>query len=314
MASSPEQEMLIEIEGNTILVSGVQITPDMATEMLALNHNNRVIRKVYARGLAETLKHGDFTFNGATIVISDEGHLLDGQHRLKAIEMSGIAAWVLVVRGVPAEAMPTIDQGTPRTAADILRWMNSDTRNAKQMTAIARIVMLLQGNNDYQKRESVAAFAHDQEELIQFAAALGNSLANSARSTSFLTIRQGSRMGGKSAVAASMLGTLAYYLEAGGAHSKHIETFLRSVIENVADPQTPKLIQALRRRWAGDSPFNAASNSAKDIATDLDVAVGAFNAWMQCTDLAKLQARRDGFSPSDWFEIRPVVTSTRRKG
>jgi len=312
MDPNTDREMLIDIEGNAILVSGVLLTPADATELLALNHNNRRVRGAYVRGLAETLRQGEFTFNGATIVISDEGHLLDGQHRLKAIESSGVPAWTLVVRGVSSAAMPTIDQGTPRTAADILNWLDADTKNAKQMAAVARVVMLLQGNPEFTRRESVAAFAHENSEPLAWAATLGVSLSNAARKTSFLTLRQGSRMGGKSAVAAAMLGTLCFYLDSSGARREHVETFLRRVIENIADEHTPKLIQAVRRRWAGDSPFNTASNNSREIATDLDVAVNAFNAWMQMTDMTKLQVRRDGHAPADWFEVRPAVVHTRR--
>ena len=55
MDPNTDREMLIDIEGNAILVSGVQITPAEATEMLALNHKNRTIRRAYVRGLAEKI-------------------------------------------------------------------------------------------------------------------------------------------------------------------------------------------------------------------------------------------------------------------
>lgn len=161
METNTDREMRIEIEGNVILVSGVRITPEQATELLALNHKNRTIRKTYVKGLAETLKHGQFTFNGATIVISDNGHLLDGQHRLKAIETSGVPAWTLLVRGVPAEAMPTIDQGTPRTAADILNWMNGDIKNAKQRAAVASTVCRVCGRGGLSKLEREHGCVHE---------------------------------------------------------------------------------------------------------------------------------------------------------
>ncbi|MCD8302561.1 MAG: hypothetical protein LUC44_06035, partial [Prevotellaceae bacterium] len=54
------------------------------------------------------------------ITFSEEGRLLNGQHRLKAVVKSGKTVRMAVMRGVSVKDFSVIDTGMMRTSSDIL--------------------------------------------------------------------------------------------------------------------------------------------------------------------------------------------------
>lgn len=100
-------------------VEVMEITPEVARQLLERGGQNRPIkRKVshYAREMAE----GRWILNGSTIVLNEQGEVLDGQHRLLACIEAGISFQTVVVYDVPRSAFVTIDAGMPRSLADDL--------------------------------------------------------------------------------------------------------------------------------------------------------------------------------------------------
>lgn len=98
----------------------VAITPILAGLLLQRNPDNRTISKKRLTEIRADLESGKWVFNGETIIVSSEGMLNDGQHRLTACRDSGVTLRALVVFGVSRSARLTTDQGTARTAADYL--------------------------------------------------------------------------------------------------------------------------------------------------------------------------------------------------
>ena len=97
-----------------------RITPEHAAEMLSRNTKNRSISRPHVISLVKTMTAKDMVFNGQAIVVSEDGELLDGQHRLKACVESGIPFDTLVVYGVKQSAFATIDSGRKRSVGDFL--------------------------------------------------------------------------------------------------------------------------------------------------------------------------------------------------
>jgi len=97
------------------------LSPDAAAILLE-NHNfkNRGIKKHQKAFLQRQIKDGKFVYNGETIIVGDNGQILNGQHRLAACVAAGTAIEVLIVFGVPASAFVTVDQGARRNGADVL--------------------------------------------------------------------------------------------------------------------------------------------------------------------------------------------------
>lgn len=99
----------------------VQVTPEMARELLTKNTRNRRINQVHVSSLVSIIKRGKWQFNGDAIRVSVSGVLLDGQHRLEAIVRSETPLQTVLVTNLPDEVFTTIDTGTrPRRAGDVL--------------------------------------------------------------------------------------------------------------------------------------------------------------------------------------------------
>lgn len=92
----------------------------MATKMLATQRMNRRINQRKVTEFAEAMKRGEWETNAQPIMEDDEGHLINGQHRLLAVIESGCTVPMTVATGVPVSAIDTIDTGTSRTLAHVL--------------------------------------------------------------------------------------------------------------------------------------------------------------------------------------------------
>ena len=97
------------------------ITPALATQLLSKNTSNRPLDEKRAILIANAIRRGEWQLNGDAIRLSRSGVLLDGQHRLRAIELSGQSAMSLFVSGLPDESFKTIDTNArSRTSSDVL--------------------------------------------------------------------------------------------------------------------------------------------------------------------------------------------------
>ena len=101
-------------------VSVETLLPEQAEEMLAANDENRPLKFRHVERLSAALRDGRWKPNGESIKISEDGRLLDGQHRLTACVKTGIPLTTVVARNVSKDAYATIDIGSKRTAADLL--------------------------------------------------------------------------------------------------------------------------------------------------------------------------------------------------
>ena len=102
------------------------ITPAAATRML--DNSNTAKRRPLSEAITKVYSHimslGEWCPDtGETIKISDDGEVVDGQHRLTALIASGKPVTMWVARGVPAEAFQFIDQGKARDLSDLLAIM-----------------------------------------------------------------------------------------------------------------------------------------------------------------------------------------------
>lgn len=123
----------------TVTSSPVLVTPSMASAYLASNTRNRPLRKSRIERYASDMAAGRWQMNGETIIISDEGNLLNGQHRLEALVKAGVPVWMMVTTGVPETAFSTMDAGLTRTAGDVLGMKG--ILNFNQVAAVARICL-----------------------------------------------------------------------------------------------------------------------------------------------------------------------------
>jgi hypothetical protein len=96
------------------------ISPEEATRLLTHRHANRNIVPRRVTAIAVAMSNGTFLDDGAPIRISDEGQLLDGQHRLSAIEKTGIPQRFVVISNIDPATLIVMDTGKSRTFDDYL--------------------------------------------------------------------------------------------------------------------------------------------------------------------------------------------------
>lgn len=94
------------------------ITPKMAEEYLKHNTSNRPINKTVMVAYAKDMVNGRWSLTHQGIAFDKDGNLVDGQHRLMAIIISGLEQELWVFYGVPQT--PIMDRGLQRTIKDCL--------------------------------------------------------------------------------------------------------------------------------------------------------------------------------------------------
>lgn len=99
----------------------VLVTPSLAAKWLsATTSKNRPMKPEALRQYIQSMRSGKWRENGESIVIDDNGNILDGQHRLQAVVSSGMSFRFAVIRGVDPDSFDTIDSGVRRTGKDVL--------------------------------------------------------------------------------------------------------------------------------------------------------------------------------------------------
>ena len=117
-----------------------RVTPEIATEWLQHNVENRPPRKAWVKELARRMLSGSWMapFGDAAIIFDSNGHLRNGQHRLMAVAESGATIEMHVVRGAPSDCFLVVDSGRSRNPADVVAI--NGWPNAKLAAAAARMV------------------------------------------------------------------------------------------------------------------------------------------------------------------------------
>jgi hypothetical protein len=99
----------------------VDLTPQMAEDWLtnSIGHNRKLMDS-HVDYLAGEMKAGRWRLTHQGIAFSTNGMLLDGQHRLWAVVMSGVTVPMRVFVNEPHEAMEVLDTGRRRSNDQIL--------------------------------------------------------------------------------------------------------------------------------------------------------------------------------------------------
>ena len=97
-----------------------QVTPQIAGWLLNLNTGNRRVLKANVERFQAILHAKRWQNTGEPIIVSREGVLNDGQHRLLAIKATGSTVEVDIRLGVTREAFYVTGFGKRRSTADVL--------------------------------------------------------------------------------------------------------------------------------------------------------------------------------------------------
>ena len=134
----------------------ILITPAIAADMLTRNTGNRKLRNRVAISYATQMTRGQWVETHEPIAVDAHGNLIDGQHRLKAIVISGRAQsmWLATYADDMTATDLPIDMGLRRSAADALQ---IDRRSANVIGIILRLV----GNNRTAQNLAAVRKAYD---------------------------------------------------------------------------------------------------------------------------------------------------------
>jgi hypothetical protein len=118
----------------------VLVTPELARRYLKAMHANRSKSKLGVEVMEDNLRQDVWFPAISPVYFDDRDRPWDGQHRFEAIAKSGIAAYLLFIRGVTAEEADYIDTGRARMYSDTLR-MNG-VNDYKRRAVLARALAL----------------------------------------------------------------------------------------------------------------------------------------------------------------------------
>lgn len=121
------------------------ITPAQAKKYLQSNTENRAVRKAWVERLAGMISSGAWHLTHQGIAFSEDGRLIDGQHRLLAILEANKPAQMMVAREIPEEAYRHIDGGAPRVLADRLKLCDDSRLNRTIASLIRARLFIING-------------------------------------------------------------------------------------------------------------------------------------------------------------------------
>lgn len=224
----------------------VTITPSIAQEMLTHNTHNRPLSNATIYKYASFIKRGEWVVNGESIKFDCNGNLIDGQHRLKAVIISGKPIQSYVVRGLDPEVFSVIDTNLKRTARHALAL--DGAKYYQDIAAVIPRVMLLVRNNALRGNNAIDGISNTQ--ILSIYREHRDEWEASAAFASALYYSEG-----RLPISRIDVGAYHYFL----IHYKHhhpelVEKFLKSILSySSCDDQ---MLETLRKRLLRDLTGN----------------------------------------------------------
>jgi hypothetical protein len=129
----------------------------MAEAVLACNTGNRRVNRRKLEVLARQMQNGEFENTGEPIIVSAEGVLNNGQHRLLAIVEADAVVDLDVRFGIPRRTFTKTDTGAPRTGGDVMT-IKGAAHGGQVASAVRLLILYKRGLPD-----SIRAFVSNDE-------------------------------------------------------------------------------------------------------------------------------------------------------
>lgn len=126
-----ETRGLFQVNWKTELNTVIIITPEDARIVLEKhNGGNRFLRQAGSKYIATQIRSGEWVEDHPQpICFSTEGQMIDGQHRMAGIMLSGEPVWASVRFGVKPQLMKYMDTGISRSLGDRVAFVEDTTVN-----------------------------------------------------------------------------------------------------------------------------------------------------------------------------------------
>ena len=123
VVAQPEEALALDkLIGHFNGLRTMVIDPTAAHRLLETNTANRRVSLRRVSQLADQMRAGGFENTGEPIIISDEGILNNGQHRLLAVIESGASVEMDLRFGIPRRAFVKTDTGAARNGQTFCRF------------------------------------------------------------------------------------------------------------------------------------------------------------------------------------------------
>jgi hypothetical protein len=133
----------------TLRTQWMDVDPATAKQWLDNNLRNRPLKDDVIQAYARDMLNGTWVATHQGVAFNDRDELIDGQHRLRAIVLSGCTVKMMVTFGLPSEikgkemtTMDAVDRGACRSVADQLL-LQHGFRNAGITAAVCRSLAAL---------------------------------------------------------------------------------------------------------------------------------------------------------------------------
>lgn len=255
-------------QASGITVNVEEVDPTLAAAWLEHNRGNRPLTASTVASYRRDMERGTFQYVGDPIRFSVDGTLLDGQYRLTALIEAGVTLPFIVIRGLPNESQSVMDIGKKRSTSDALAFLGveGERRDLRDMTAIARSVLMLQNGTRPTQAEQVAFISENLDELREAARWVQDARAVGLR-------------GG------SLLGTAFHVLVNVDADAA--EQFMEKVVDGLGLTSRRDPILLLRNRLLAGVPAGGARD-LPSLRVNLAYVFKAWNAWREGREIGVL--------------------------
>lgn len=160
------------IEHEGLIIQLELVDEDRATELLKGNEGNRNMSNGVVERYVRAMVGDRWKFVGDPVRISVDGRLLDGQHRLEAIQRSGVAQPMLLIFGLDDTAQLVMDQGAVRRAGQQLQMLGY--KQGGLLAAIAALAIALEtgtlfGDKLVLSNDERIAYVEEHRDAMAFA-------------------------------------------------------------------------------------------------------------------------------------------------
>jgi len=176
---------------NKLRTEVITITPALAKAWLEKNlPTNRRLSNHSVDRLVHEMEKGYWKITGDSIKFNTSGHLIDGQHRLRACIKANITIQSMVVWGVRDDAFDAIDRNQVRSNAQILSIRGE--KNANSLASALRYLYCYRCGDLTRGSLAVSIIGpQDLEELLQKEGGLRESIRAAMPLKSLLSIGPG---------------------------------------------------------------------------------------------------------------------------
>src|SRR5262249_37047897 len=145
------------------------VTPEMATLWLEGKCHNRPIRDSRVHQYASDMKAGRWRLTHQGVAFDEDDQLIDGQHRLYGLLEANVPVEMLVSRGWARETQQFVDEGLPRSVADVIRLADPDSSVSQYRVAVSRRMLVGTRTQVILSRQELIAFMATHDKAISFA-------------------------------------------------------------------------------------------------------------------------------------------------